>query len=177
MSSHSLTLFLQRKRGNGYRLVSGTPVFHDFMGLMERVVDNTFDYMNCLETLEPKQLPAAIKKSFNVDAHNFYVIEAFDFYNEMENIVRFYGDELTSLCKSLGFTRTFADEEEICLGKIKGKTTLPVNADLVVESIRKRNRAMSAEYIQGLLQAWVATFSDNGKHSMADFRFIAAYDY
>lgn len=177
MSSHALTLFLQRKHGDRYRLVSGRPVFNDFMGLLERVVDDTFDYLNRLESLEPKQLPAAIKKSFDVDVHNFYVMEAFDFYNEMENIVSFYGNELVSLCKSLGFTRAFSDEDEICLGNITGKTTLPVNADLVVESIRKRNRAMCAEYVQGLLEAWIATFSENGKYCMADFRFIAAYDF
>ena len=177
MSSHALTLFLQRKTGNAYKLMSNTPIFHDFMGLLERITDNPFDYLSKLENVDKKSLPAAIKKYMYVDGHNFYIIEIEDFYTELQQIIEGYNDELKCLCKALGFTKTVAaDGEEIILGVIRGNSTLPVNADLVAECIRKRNKAMNAEYIQGLIQAWLSEH-DHLHYHMNCFRFIAAYDF
>jgi hypothetical protein len=159
-----------------YSLVSDTPICRDFMGWLERIVDNTFDYMDRLEGLERAEIPAPIAEYLNVDGHNFYIVEADALYKELESIIASYTDELKCLCKSLGFTRTTVEGEDVCLGDLRGNTTLPVNKELVSESVDKRNRAMTAEFVEGLMYAWI--HSHNPDRAGYDaFRFIAAYDY
>ena len=83
---------------------------------------------------------------------------------------------MKGICKALGFTKTKAEREYISLGSIKSDTTLPVNQELVSEVIDGRNKAMTASYMQGMLQAWLNGF---GKIDdvMTMFRLIAVYDY
>lgn len=174
MSSHSITLFLQKRNEDGkYTLVSKKPVCRDFMGWLTRVVDDTFDYLNHLDVAPHEELPKAVKDYVNVHSHNFYYIEVKELYGEMQELISAYSDEAKSLCKSLGFTRTESEWDEILLGDIKGLTTLRVNADLVQETVRKRNKAMLAEFIQGILIGCLGGTADD----MDNFRFIAAYDY
>lgn len=177
MSSHSIELYLLRHRDNKFKLVSEEPVYYDFMGLLERVVDDTFEYLSKLEPVDKRDLPDVLSKyPAYVDAHNFYYIPVHDFYKELGTIIDDYTEELKCLCKSLGFTRTTVESEDILLGTIKSSTTLSANADLVSECIRKRNRAMVAEYIQGMIKAW--TYLDGGHNCHMDcFKFIAVYDY
>ena len=163
MSSHSITLFLQKRDEDGkYALVSKKPVCRDFMGWLTRVVDDTLDYLNHLDVTPRKEIPKAVRDYANVHSHNFYYIE-----------VSAYSEEAKCLCKSLGFTRTENEWDEILLGDIKDPTTLRVNADLVQETVRKRNKAMLAVFIQGILIGCLGGTSDN----MDNYRFIAAYDY
>jgi hypothetical protein len=174
MSSHSITLFLQKRDEDGkYALVSKKPVCRDFMGWLTRVVDDTFDYLNHLDVAPCKELPKAVRDYVNVHSHNFYYIEVKELYGEMQELVSAYSDEAKSLCKSLGFTRTEVDWDEIMLGDIKGPTTLRVNAGLVQETVRKRNKAMIAVFIQGILIGCLGGTTDD----MDNYRFIAAYDY
>ncbi len=177
MSSRSFTLFLQKRMPDGsYSLVSDRPVCSDFMGWLDRLVDNVFDYMDRLEGVERSEIPAPIAEYLNVDGHNFYIVEVADLYSELESIIASYTDELKCLCKSFGFTRTTVEGESVCLGDIRGNTTLPVNKDLVSESVDKRNRALTAEFVEGLIYAWVQMFNPD-RAGYDAFRFIAAYDY
>lgn len=174
MSSHSITLFLQKRNEDGkYALVSKKPVCRDFMGWLTRVVDDTLDYLNHLDVTPRKEIPKAVRDYANVHSHNFYYIEVKELYGEMQELVSAYSEEAKCLCKSLGFTRTENEWDEILLGDIKDSTTLRVNADLVQETVRKRNKAMLAVFIQGILIGCLGGTSDD----MANYRFIAAYDY
>ena len=174
MSSHSITLFLQKRDDDGkYALVSKKPVCRDFMGWLTRVVDDTLDYLNHLDVTPRKEIPKAVRDYANVHSHNFYYIEVKELYGEMQELVSAYSEEAKCLCKSLGFTRTENEWDEILLGDIKDPTTLRVNADLVQETVRKRNKAMLAVFIQGILIGCLGGTSDD----MDNYRFIAAYDY
>ena len=173
MSSHTLALYLQKRMPDGkYRLMNDIPVIQDASETIEILYGNFFDYLNDLDELEKKEIPAAIKKSLNVDGYNFYTIECVDLYLHLDEIIDTYTKDLKGLCKALGFTKTKTEHENISLGAIKGETTLPVNRGLVNEVIDERNRAMTAFYMMGMLQAWV-----NGFGMMASFRLIAVYDY
>jgi hypothetical protein len=173
MSSHALTLYLQKRMPGGkYRLVNDDPVFRDASGAMEILYGNFFDYLKDLDELDKKEIPAPIKKRLNVDGYNFYTIECADLYTDLCQVLDTYANTLKGLCKALGFTDTKATtREHLSLGPIKGDTTLPVNQELVGEVIDSRNKAMTASYMQGMLQAWV-----NGA-VMITFRLIAVYDY
>jgi len=173
MSSHALTLYLQKRMPGGkYRLVNDAPVLQDASGAMEILYGNFFDYLMYLDRLDKKDLPAALKKRLNVDGYNFYTIECADLYTDLCEILDTYSNNLKGLCKALGFTNAKATtREHLSLGPIKGDTTLSVNQELVDEVIDDRNKAMTASYMQGMLQAWV-----NGS-AMITFRLIAVYDY
>lgn len=173
MSSHSLALYLQKRMPDGkFHLMNDNPVIQDASETMEILYDNFFDYLKDLDELDKTEIPAAIKKSLNVDGYNFYTIECVDLYLHLDEIIDTYTKDLKGLCKALGFTKTKAEREYISLGSIKSNTTLPVNQELVNEVIDERNRAMTASYMMGMLQAWV-----NGFGMMASFRLIAVYDY
>lgn len=177
MSSHTLALYLQKRMPDGkYRLMNDIPVIQDVSEVMEILYGNLFDYLEDLDELGKKEIPAAIKKRLNVDGYNFYTIECADMYLDLDEIIKTYTKDLKGLCKALGFTKTKAGREYISLGSIKGDTTLPVNKELVDEVIDGRNKAMTASYMQGMLQAWLNGF---GKIDdvMAMFRLIAVYDY
>lgn len=177
MSSRSLALYLQKRMPDGkYRLMNDIPVFHDASETMEILYGNFFDYLNGLDELDKKEIPAAIKKSLNVDGYNFYTLECADLHQHLCDIIDTYTKDLQGLCKALGFTKTNAELGYISLGTIKGDTTLPVNRELVNEVIDDRNRAMAASYMQGMLQAWVNVFG-NTDDMMTSFRLIAVYDY
>lgn len=173
MSSHTLALYLQKQMSDGkYRLLNDIPVIQDASEAMEILYGNFFDYLKDLDELDKKEIPAAIKKSLNIDGYNFYTIECTDLYQHLDEIIDTYTKDLQGLCKALGFTKTKAEHENISLGTIKGDTTLPVNRELVNEVIDDRNRAMTASYMMGMLQSWVKGFG-----MMASFRLIAVYDY
>lgn len=177
MSSHSLALYLQKRMPDGkYRLMNDIPVIQDVSEAMEILYGNFFDYLKDLDELDKKEIPAAIKKSLNVDGYNFYTIECADMYMDLCKIIKTYTKDLKGICKALGFTKTKAEREYISLGSIKSDTTLPVNQELVSEVIDGRNKAMTASYMQGMLQAWLNGF---GKIDdvMTMFRLIAVYDY
>lgn len=177
MSSHTLALYLQKRMPDGkYRLMNDIPVVQDVSEAMEILYGNFFDYLKDLEELDRKEIPAAIKKNLNVDGYNFYTIECADLYLDLDEIIKTYSKDLKGLCKALGFTKTKAEREYISLGSIKSDTTLPVNQELVSEVIDGRNKAMTASYMQGMLQAWVNGFGKTGD-TMAMFRLIAVYDY
>lgn len=177
MSSHTLALYLQKRMPDGkYRLMNGIPVIQDVSEAMEILYGNFFDYLKDLDELDKKEIPAAIKKSLNVDGYNFYTIECADLYMDLDEILKTYAKVLKGLCKALGFTKTKVEREYISLGFIKSDTTLPVNQELVNEVIDGRNKAMTASYMQGMLQAWMNGFGKAGD-TMAMFRLIAVYDY
>jgi len=177
MSSHSLALYLQKRMQDGkFRLMNDIPVVQDASEAMEILYGNFFDYLKDLDELDKKEIPAAIKKSLNVDGYNFYTIECADLYMDLDEIIKAYAKDLKCLCKALGFTKTKAENEYISLGSIKSDTTLPVNQELVNEVIDGRNKAMTASYMQGMLQAWLNGFGKTDD-AMAMFRFIAVYDY
>ena len=177
MSSHTLALYLQKRMPDGkYRLMNDIPVIQDVSEAMEILYGNFFDYLKDLDELDKKEIPAPIKKRLNVDGYNFYTIECADMYLDLDEIIKTYTKDLKGLCKALGFTKTKAEREYISLGSIKSDTTLPVNQELVSEVIDGRNKAMTASYMQGMLQAWLNGF---GKIDdvMTMFRLIAVYDY
>lgn len=177
MSSHTLALYLQKRMPDGkYRLMNDIPVIQDVSEAMEILYGNFFDYLKDLDELDKKEIPAAIKKSLNVDGYNFYTIECADMYMDLCEIIKTYTKDLKGICKALGFTKTKAEREYISLGSIKSDTTLPVNQERVSEVIDGRNKAMTASYMQGMLQAWLNGF---GKIDdvMTMFRLIAVYDY
>lgn len=177
MSSHSLALYLQKRMPDGkYRLMNDIPVIQDVSEAMEILYGNFFDYLKDLDELDKKEIPAAIKKSLNVDGYNFYTIECADMYMDLCEIIKTYTKDLKGICKALGFTKTKADREYISLGSIKSDTTLPVNQELVIEVIDDRNKAMTASYMQGMLQAWLNGFGKTDD-VMTMFRLIAVYDY
>lgn len=177
MSSHALSLYLQKRMPNGkYRLMNDSPVIQDVSEAMEILYGNFFDYLKDLDELDKKEIPAAIKKCLNVDGYNFYTIECVDMYMDLCEILDTYSNNLKGLCKALGFTNTNTTREHISLGSIKSDTTLPVNRELVNEVINDRNKAMTASYMQGMFQAWLNGFGKTDD-VMAMFRFIAVYDY
>lgn len=177
MSSHTLALYLQKRMPDGkYRLMNDIPVIRDASEVMEILYGNFFDYLKDLDELDKKEIPAAIKKSLNVNGYNFYTIECTDMYMDLCEIINTYTKDLRGLCKALGFTKAKAEREYISLGSIKSDTTLPVNQELVGEVIDGRNKAMTASCMRGMLQAWLNGF---GKIDdvMTMFRLIAVYDY
>lgn len=177
MSSHTLALYLQKRMPDGkYRLMNDIPVVQDASEAMEILYGNFFDYLNDLEELDKKEIPAAIKKNLNVDGYNFYTIECTDLYLDLDEIIKTYANDLKGLCKALGFTKTKVEYEYISLGSIKSDTTLPVNQELVNEVINGRNKAMMASSMRGMLQAWLNCFGKTDD-VMAMFRLIAVYDY
>ena len=177
MSSHTLALYLQKRMPDGkYRLMNDIPVIQDVSEAMEILYGNFFDYLKDLDELDNKEIPAAIKKNLNVDGYNFYTIECADMYVDLCEIINTYTKDLKGLCKALGFTKAKAEREDISLGSIKGDTTLPVNQELVNEVIDGRNKAMTASYMQGMLQAWLNGFGKMDD-AMTTFRLIAVYDY
>lgn len=177
MSSHTLALYLQKRMPDGkYRLMNDIPVIQDASEDMEILYGNFFDYLKNLDELDKKEIPAAIKKGLNVDGYNFYTIECADLYLDLDEIIKTYAKDLKGLCKALGFTKTKVEYEYISLGSIKSDTTLPVNQELVNEVIDGRNKAMTASYMQGMLQAWLNGFG-KAADTMAMFRLIAVYDY
>lgn len=177
MSSHSLALYLQKRMPDGkFRLMNDIPVVQDASEAMEILYGNFFEYLKDLDELDKKEIPAAIKKNLNVDGYNFYIIECADLYLELDEIIKTYTKDLKGICKALGFTKTKAEHEYISLGSIKSDTTLPVNQELVSEVIDGRNKAMTASYMQGMLQAWLNGFGKTDD-VMTMFRLIAVYDY
>ncbi len=177
MSSHSLALYLQKRMPDGkFRLMNDIPVVQDASEAMEILYGNFFDYLNSLDELDKKEIPAAIKKRLNVDGYNFYTIECADLYMDLDEIIKTYTKDLKGICKALGFTKTKAEYEHISLGSINGDATLPVNQELVNEVITGRNKAMVASTIRGMLQAWLNGFGKSDD-VMAMFRLIAVYDY
>lgn len=177
MSSHTLTLYLQKRMPDGkYRLMNDIPVVQDVSEAMEILYGNFFDYLKDLEELDRKEIPTAIKKNLNVDGYNFYTIECADLYLDLDEIIKTYSKDLKGLCKALGFTKTKVEYEYISLGSIKSDTTLPVNQELVNEVIDGRNKAMMASSMRGMLQAWLNGFG-KADDVMAMFRLIAVYDY
>ena len=177
MSSHTLALYLQKRMPDGkYRLMNDIPVIQDASEAIEILYGNFFDYLKDLDELDKKEIPAAIKKNLNVDGYNFYTIECADLYLDLDEIIKTYSKDLNGLCKALGFTKTKAEREYISLGSIKSNTTLPVNQELVNEVIDGRNKAMTASYMQGMLQAWLNGFGKTDD-VMTMFRLIAIYDY
>ena len=177
MSSHTLALYLQKRMPDGkYRLMNDIPVIQDASETIEILYGNFFDYLNDLDELEKKEIPAAIKKGLNVDGYNFYTIECADMYMDLCEILETYSKDLKCLCKALGFTKTKVEYEYISLGSIKSDTTLPVNQELVNEVIDGRNKAMMASSMRGMLQAWLNGFG-KADDVMAMFRLIAVYDY
>lgn len=177
MSSHTLALYLQKRMPDGkYRLMNDIPVIQDASEAMEILYGNFFDYLKDLDELDKKEIPAAIKKSLNVDGYNFYTIECADLYMDLDEILKTYAKDLKCLCKALGFTKTKVEYEYISLGSIKSDTTLPVNQELVNEVIDGRNKAMMASSMRGMLQAWLNGFG-KADDVMAMFRLIAVYDY
>ena len=177
MSSHTLSLYLQKRMPNGkYSLMNDNPVIQDVSEVIELLYGNFFDYLKDLDELDKKEIPAAIKKCLNVDGYNFYTIECADMYMDLCEILDTYSNNLKGLCKALGFTNTKTTREHISLGTIKSDTTLPVNRELVNEVINDRNKAMTASYMQGMFQAWLNGFGKTDD-VMAMFRFIAVYDY
>ena len=177
MSSHTLALYLQKRMPDGkYRLMNDIPVIQDVSETIEILYGNFFDYLKDLDELDKKDIPAAIKNSLNVDGYNFYTIECADMYMDLCDIFKTYTKDLEGLCKALGFTKAKAEREYISIGSIKSDTTLPVNQELVSEVVDGRNKAMTASYMQGMLQAWLNGFGKTDD-AMAMFRFIAVYDY
>lgn len=173
MSSRTLALYLEKKNSTGYELVSAEPVCDDLMCYLYKLVDSTFDYLSNLDTVDPADIPKEIADGHSVENYNFYYIDLISLHELLQSHIDADTENVVCLCKALGYSRTKSEGEEVHLGSINGAMTLPANAELVRDAVYGRQKALVSEFVQGLLYAWYSRYGSD----MADFRFIAMYDY
>lgn len=169
-----MTLYLEKKNATGgYDLVSSEPVCDDIMCYLEKLVDNTFDYLNNLEAVEAGEIPKEIADGHSVENYNFYYIELSNLYELLQSHIDTDAENVMCLCKALGYSRAERDGEDVHPGYINGAMTFPANAELVQSAVYGRQKALTSEFVQGLLYAWYSRYGRN----IDDFRCIGMYDY